>query len=321
MLGEDPRENRIAEWFRGLTMGVRIQIILFSVVGIVLAAVGSIALIQEAPVLLPTVVPDSKPVPGETPRMAATNVVKDWRTAEAMAGKQRGPDVAAEGKGEVEAMRKLVSMDPNDADSWDRLGKSLFSSGQHAEAIRAFQRALEIKPGVAEVLANLGVTLKTSGEMTEYEKIVQSLALVDPKLARDLMEFSPKKEITPAASSTPPPTPAPSSPQPASAGQNESGEIGALRKLVAMDPKDADSWDRLGKALFVSGNHNEAVRCFEKSLELKPNVVEVLANLGVAYKTQGRKEAFEEVLAKLTALDPKTGEQLKAFVPAPLEKR
>ena len=197
MLGEDPRENRIAEWFRGLTMGVRIQIILFSVVGIVLAAVGSIALIQEAPVLLPTVVPDSKPVPGEITRVAATNVVKDWRTAEAMAPKQKGPDVAAEGKGEVEAMRKLVSMDPNDADSWDRLGKSLFSSGQHAEAIRAFQRALEIKPGVAEVLANLGVTLKTSGEMTEYEKIVQSLALVDPKLARDLMEFSPSKTGNP----------------------------------------------------------------------------------------------------------------------------
>jgi len=320
MVGDDPREHRISEWFRGLTMGVRIQIILFSVVGIVLAAVGSIALIQEAPVLLPTVVPDSKPVPGETPRVAATNVVKDWRTAEAMAAKQKGPNVAAEGKGEVEAMRKLVSMDPNDADSWDRLGKSLFSSGQHAEAIRAFQRALEIKPGVAEVLANLGVTLKTSGEMTEYEKIVQSLALVDPKLARDLMEFSPSKTGTPESSSTPPPTPS-SPPQSDSVGQNESGEIGALRKLVAIDPKDADSWDRLGKALFVSGNHNEAVRCFEKSLELKPSVVEVLANLGVAYKTQGRKEAFEEVLAKLTALDPKTGEQLKAFVPAPLEKR
>lgn len=320
MLGEDPRENRIAEWFRGLTMGVRIQIILFTVVGIVLAAVGSIALIQEAPVLLPAVVPDSKPVPGETPRVAATNVVKDWRTAEAMAAKQKGPEVAAEGKGEVEAMRKLVSMDPNDADSWDRLGKSLFSSGQHAEAIRAFQRALEIKPGVAEVLANLGVTLKTSGEMTEYEKIVQSLALVDPKLARDLMEFSPGKTGTPESSSTHPPAQS-SPPQSDSVGQNESGEVGALRKLVAMDPKDADSWDRLGKALFVSGNHNEAVRCFEKSLELKPNVVEVLANLGVAYKTQGRKEAFEEVLAKLTALDPKTGEQLKAFVPASLEKR
>jgi len=233
-----------------------------------------------------------------------------------MAAKQKGPDVAAEGKGEVEAMRKLVSMDPNDADSWDRLGKSLFSSGQHAEAIRAFQRALEIKPGVAEVLANLGVTLKTSGEMTEYEKIVQSLALVDPKLARDLMEFSPGKTGSSESSSTPPPTPSTSSPQSASVGQNESGEIGALRKLVAMDPKDADSWDRLGKALFVSGNHNEAVRCFEKSLDLKPNVVEVLANLGVTSKSKGDKSLYEKVLEKLSTLNPKTAKELEAYQPA-----
>jgi cytochrome c-type biogenesis protein CcmH/NrfG len=316
MLGEDPRENRIAEWFRGLTMGVRIQIVLFSVVGIVLAVVGSIALIQEAPVLLPAVVPDSKPVPGETPRVAATNVIKDWRTAEAMAAKQKGPDVAAEGKGEVEAMRKLVSMDPNDADSWDRLGKSLFSSGQHAEAIRAFQRALEIKPGVAEVLANLGVTLKTSGEMTEYEKIVQSLALVDPKLARDLMEFSPGKTGAPESSSTPP-TPSTSSTQSASVGQNESGEIGALRKLVAMDPKDADSWDRLGKALFMVKNYDEAIQCFEKSLELKPDVLEVLANLGVTSKSKGDKNRYAKVLEKLSTLDPKTAKELEAYQPAP----
>jgi cytochrome c-type biogenesis protein CcmH/NrfG len=316
MLGEDPRENRIAEWFRGLTMGVRIQIVLFSVVGVVLAVVGSIALIQEAPVLLPTVVPDSKPVPGETPRVAATNVVKDWRTAEAMAPKQKGPDVAAEGKGEVEAMRKLVEVDPNDANSWDRLGKSLFSSGQHAEAIRAFQRALEIKPGVAEVLANLGVTLKTSGEMTEYEKIVQSLALVDPKLARDLMEFSPSKTGAPESSSTPPPTPS-SPPQSDSVGQNESGEVGALRKLVAMDPKDADSWDRLGKALFVVKNYDEAIQCFEKSLELKPDVVEVLANLGVTSKSKGDKNRYEKVLEKLSTLDPKTAKELEAYQPAP----
>jgi cytochrome c-type biogenesis protein CcmH/NrfG len=297
-------------------MGVRFVFVLFSVVGVVLAVVGSIALIQEAPVLLPTVVPDSKPVPGETPRVAATNVVKDWRTAEAMAPKQKGPDVAAEGKGEVEAMRKLVEVDPNDANSWDRLGKSLFSSGQHAEAIRAFQRALEIKPGVAEVLANLGVTLKTSGEMTEYEKIVQSLALVDPKLARDLMEFSPSKTGAPESSSTPPPTPS-SPPQSDSVGQNESGEVGALRKLVAMDPKDADSWDRLGKALFVVKNYDEAIQCFEKSLELKPDVVEVLANLGVTSKSKGDKNRYEKVLEKLSALDPKTAKELEAYQPAP----
>ena len=313
MLGEDPRENWLAEWFRGLTMGVRIQIILFSVVGIVLAVAGGIALIQEPTVLLPLVAPDSRPVPGEPTRVKATNAVKDWRNAESMKKEiPQGSQVGAEGKGEVEAMRKLVAMEPNDSDSWNRLGKSLYTSGQNAEAVRAFQRALEIKPGVAEVLANLGVTLKTTGEMTEYEKIVQSLALVDPKLARDLMEFSPEKIGPPVtegqgggASAEP------------SARTDESGEIGALRKLVAMDPKDADSWDRLGKALFVAQKLDEAIQSFEKSLELKPDVVEVLANLGVTSKSKGDKSRYAKVLEKLSTLDPKTAKELEAFQPAP----
>ena len=313
MLGEDPRENWLAEWFRGLTMGVRIQIILFSVVGIVLAVAGGIALIQEPTVLLPLVAPDSKPVPGEPTRVKATNAVKDWRNAESMKKEiPQGSQVGAEGKGEVEAMRKLVAMEPNDSDSWNRLGKSLYTSGQNAEAVRAFQRALEIKPGAAEVLANLGVTLKTTGEMTEYEKIVQSLALVDPKLARDLMEFSPEKIGPPVtggqgrgASAEP------------SARTDESGEIGALRKLVAMDPKDADSWDRLGKALFVAQKLDEAIQSFEKSLELKPDVVEVLANLGVTSKSKGDKSRYAKVLEKLSTLDPKTAKELEAYQPAP----
>jgi len=313
MLGEDPRENWLAEWFRGLTMGVRIQIILFSVVGIVLAVAGGIALIQEPTVLLPLVAPDSRPVPGEPTRVKATNAVKDWRNAESMKKEiPQGSQVGAEGKGEVEAMRKLVAMEPNDSDSWNRLGKSLYTSGQNAEAVRAFQRALEIKPGVAEVLANLGVTLKTTGEMTEYEKIVQSLALVDPKLARDLMEFSPEKIGPPVtggqgggASAEP------------SARTDEPGEIGALRKLVAMDPKDADSWDRLGKALFVAQKLDEAIQSFEKSLELKPDVVEVLANLGVTSKSKGDKSRYAKVLEKLSTLDPKTAKELEAFQPAP----
>ena len=313
MLGEDPRENWLAEWFRGLTMGVRIQIILFSVVGIVLAVAGGIALIQEPTVLLPVVAPDSKPVPGEPARKKATNVAKDWRTAESMKKEiPQGSQVNAEGKGEVEAMRKLVAMEPNDSDSWNRLGKSLYTSGQNAEAVRAFQRALEIKPGVAEVLANLGVTFKTTGEMTEYEKIVQSLALVDPKLARDLMEFSPEKIGTPVASSQGGGTSTEKS-----LGTVDSGEIGALRKLVEMDPKDADSWDRLGKALFVAQKLDEAIQSFEKSLELKPDVVEVLANLGVTSKSKGDKSRYAKVLEKLSTLDPKTAKELEAFQPAP----
>ena len=312
---DDPRENRIAEWFRSLTMGVRIQLVMFTLVGIVLGVAAAIALIKEPVVLLPTITPDSKPVAGEPVREGVANTGKEWREARLMTGQDGKIAQTAESKGEIEAMRSLVALKPGDADSWDRLGKSLYLAKQYDEAVKAFRKALEIQPDYAETLANLGVTLKTKGEMTEYEKTVQRLSLVDAKLAKSLMEFSPVVEAT---------TPSAGKGQPAvvvsaadQAAMQEPGEIGALRKLVAMDPKDADSLNGLGKALYQKGDLGEAVQCFEKSLTLKPGVEEVLANLGVALKTRGLTREYEKVLEKLAAVNSKTAEELKAFVPPP----
>lgn len=330
MLYDEFGENRIAAWFRGLTMTARIQIVLFSLVGVLLAIAGSIALIEQPAILLPTEGPDAKPVPGEpTNRPAAPNEAKIWRRAEGLMAQGAGAAMSVESKGEIEAMRKLVALKPEDADGWDRLGKSLYLAGVYDEAVRTFRKALELSPGNKEVLANLGVTLKTKGEMTEYEKVVDELAKLDAQMARDLMDFSPKKmetAMTPTSAtqasagqgSAAPPTPSPQIPASIPGGQakmndQQRGEIDALRKLVAMDEKDADSWDRLGKALYLAGEYEEAVKCFHKSLELKPGMQEVVANLGVTLKTKGDMAQYQQVLDQLTALNPQMGEDLKNF--------
>jgi Flp pilus assembly protein TadD len=315
MLVDDPRENRFAEWFRSLTMGVRIQLVMFSLVGIVLGVAVAISLIKEPAVLLPTITPDSKPVAGEPVRKEVVKTGEEWRNASLMMGQDGKIAQTAESKGEIEAMRRMVALKPEEADGWDRLGKSLYLAKQYDEAVKAFRKALEINPKSGEMLANLGVTLKTKGEMTEYEKTVQTLSLVDAKLAKSLMEFSPAVEGTTSSAGKGRPA-AVISPEEQEAMQ-ESGEVRALRKLVAMDPKDADSLDGLGKALYQKGNLKEAVECFEKALVLKPGVEEVLANLGVALKTQGSTREYEKVLAKLAVVNPKTAEDLKAFVPPP----
>ncbi len=323
MLYDEFGENRIAAWFRGLTMTARIQIVLFSLVGVLLTIAGSIALIEQPAILLPTEGPDAKPVPGEpTDRPAAPDEAKIWRRGEGLMAQGAGAAMSVESKGEIEAMRKLVNLKPDDADSWDRLGKSLYLAGVYDEAVKTFRKALELSPGNKEVLANLGVTLKTKGEMTEYEKVVDELAKVDDQMARDLMNFSPKQSATAMAGGTSapaaPPTPSleiPDSIPGARAKVNEQqrGEIDALRKLVAMDQKDADSWDRLGKSLYLVGEYEDAVKCFHRSLELKPGVMEVVANLGVTLKTKGDLAQYQQVLDQLTALNPQMGEDLKNF--------
>ena len=326
MFGDEPSDSRIAEWFRSLTMTARIQIVLFSLVGALLVIAGGIALIEQPAILLPAVGPDAQPVAGEpTNRPVAPDEAKLWRRAEGLMASGAGAAMTVEAKGEIEAMRKLVNLKPDDADSWDRLGKSLYMAGVYGEAVKNFRKALELSPGNKEILANLGVTLKTKGEMTEYEKVVDELAKVDAQMARELMDFSPKKSGATMAGSTPAPGTPPAAPSPkisaaipggeAKLNEQQRGEIDALRKLVAMDEKDADSWDRLGKALYLAGNYEEAVKCFHKSLELKPGVEEVLANLGVTLKTKGDMAQYQQVLDQLTALNPKTGEDLKNFDP------
>lgn len=296
-------------------MGVRIQLVMFTLVGIVLGVTAAISLIKEPVVLLPTITPDSQPVAGEPVREEVAKTGKEWREAKVMMGQDGKMAQGAESKGEIEAMRRLVALKPEEADGWDRLGKSLYVAKQYDEAVKAFRKALEINPKSGEMLANLGVTLKTKGEMTEYEKTVQTLSLVDAKLAKSLMEFSPSVEGTASSAGKGQPAAVVSAAD--QAAMEEPGEIRALRKLVAMDPKDANSLDGLGKALYQKGNLKEAVECFDKALALKPGVEEVLANLGVALKTQGSTREYEKVLEKLAAVNPKTAEELKAFVPPP----
>ena len=296
-------------------MGVRIQLVMFTLMGIFLGVTAAISLIKEPVVLLPTITPDSQPVAGEPVREKVAKTGKEWREARVMIGQDGKMAPTAESKGEIEAMRRLVALKPEEADGWDRLGKSLYVAKQYDEAVKAFRKALEINPKSGEMLANLGVTLKTKGEMTEYEKTVQTLSLVDAKLAKSLMEFSPAVEATASSAGKGQPAAVVSAAD--QAAMEEAGEIRALRQLVAMDPKDADSLDGLGKALYQKGNLKEAVGCFEKALALKPGVAEVLANLGVALKTQGSTREYEKVLEKLAAVNPKTAEELKAFVPPP----
>ena len=191
MLYDEFGENRLAAWFRGLTMTARIQIVLFSLLAVFLAIGASIALIEQPAILLPTEGPDAKRVPGEpTNRPAAPNEAKIWRRAEGLMAKGAGSAMSVESKGEIEAMRKLVALKPDDADSWDRLGKSLYLAGVYDEAVKTFRKALELSPGNKETLANLGVTLKTKGDLAQYQQVLDQLTALNPKMGEDLKNFA-----------------------------------------------------------------------------------------------------------------------------------
>lgn len=316
MWQDDPEPNPIARWFRSLTMTARIQIIMFSVVGVVLAIVSGLALIKDPIILLPATGPDAVKVAGEPERAKAVEDGKTWRSGEGILSAKTSQGGQESNDGEVRALRKMVEMDPKDAGALDRLGKALYLQGKYQEAEKAFTDGLALQPDNTEMLANLGVALKTSGRVKQYDEVVAKLSALDPQKGMELKVFTVKGAEDKGKQEKPMALPTPSEPKTATEKQAQNqGELGALRQLVAMDPKDADNWDKLGKALYQNGDYEEAVGMFQKSLELKPGVLDVVANLGVTLKAKGDYANFDKLLLEVQKTSPETAAALKAFQP------
>src|SRR6476659_3969552 len=55
----------------------------------------------------------------------------------------------------VEVNRAILSIDPNDADAHNRLGKAQLELGNYREAYEAYKRAVELAPGNAIAQKNM----------------------------------------------------------------------------------------------------------------------------------------------------------------------
>ncbi len=77
-----------------------------------------------------------------------------------------------------------------------------------------------------------------------------------------------------------------------------------LRAVVAVADREAMAWSHLGTALSKSGQHEEATRAFERSLELDPNDIPGLFNLSIEQRRLGRHERALELCERAHSLAP-----------------
>ncbi len=80
--------------------------------------------------------------------------------------------------------------------------------------------------------------------------------------------------------------------------------IELLREVVASAGHVALAWSHLGTALSKSGQHEEATRAFERSLELDPSDLSGLFNLAIEQRRLGRHERALELCERAHSLAP-----------------
>ncbi len=104
--------------------------------------------------------------------------------------------------------------------------------------------------------------------------------------------------------------------QPAAASQQTPAQtppsmeaaVAALKQRIEQDPQNTENWLLYGRSMMALKNYPEAVRAYEKALQLQPDNSWVLASLAEAKAFAAGKGTFrgepEELLKKALALDP-----------------
>ena len=136
--------------------------------------------------------------------------------------------------------------DSNDVWGWRNKGGALYFLGKYTEAIKCYDKAIEIDPDNPVVWNNKGLALDSLGKydeaITSYDKAIK----IDPN---DADAWNNKGLALD------------------SLGKYDEA-ITSYDKAIKIDPNDADAWNNKGLALDSLGNTDDAKKCYDKSREL-----------------------------------------------------
>jgi tetratricopeptide (TPR) repeat protein len=188
----------------------------------------------------------------------------------------------------LKAFDKTVQMKPDDAELWARFAYAHVLVHRPAEAILGLQHALKLNPRYWYAASNCAVLLLQSERFEE--------ALVNFNLCDELQ-----------------PNQAPTLHGRAVALHNLNRfeeAVADSRRAQALDPTNAEICNNIGAALQKLGRYEEALEWFDRTLGLRPNFVGALNNKASALIEIQRFDEAVLVYRHLKKIDPITPRQI-----------
>jgi len=207
----------------------------------------------------------------------------------------------------AEQFRKVIELDPSDAQAYTNLGAIYGRMGMLQEATKELKTALSIKPGWPDALYNLGLVHMAMKNMDEAEKLFRQLVGDERKRAGEAIE---KTRFAPYACER------------LGLICLERGDVaGAMdeyRKATELSPGYPPPHYNLGLLYEKSGQYAKAQEEFQIVIKLSPDNSNAYLKLGEVYMKLGQPAKALEILQKGTKL---TGDPKLTAAAAQLEKK
>ena len=171
-------------------------------------------------------------------------------------------------------LREAVRLAPQNPECLSRLCSSLIKAGLWEDALEACQQAVLLDPSHVEALNNMGNVLRGLGRVTEAGACYQRCI--------NLMDTSASE----AGKPSPPP--------------NFYCKLRDLKLPVL--------YNNLGGVLKIQGKVMEAMACYQKVVQLNPNVAAAFTNLGSCQKELGLHEEAITTFMRALTLQPNFAE-------------
>ncbi|HYE66210.1 MAG TPA: tetratricopeptide repeat protein [Pyrinomonadaceae bacterium] len=217
---------------------------------------------------------------------------------------------------------KAVDADADYADAWAQAGFCNEKLGRHAEALKASNQAIRLRPNSPESHFNLGLAYFYLGQYKESSEAYRQVIRLDPynadahyvlgltygKLGRaeDEVQYY-KKAINL---------------KPDYAGAYEAlasaymrlgrhaEAVGAFKQLTLLKPGDANTFNSLGEAYVKMNKNDEGIEAFNQAIRLKPDFGKAYYNLGRAYLARGDRDNALVQYNILRTLNPDWADRL-----------
>jgi len=182
---------------------------------------------------------------------------------------------------ELESLDQALSLNPQDADTWQQRGITLRRLGREEEALESFDRALLLDPDMVAAWTNRGISLRRLDRTEQaLEAFERSLAL-DPEDARAWLRRGVALSIL----------------------NRHEESLASYDRSLALDEDDAWAWYDRGFALGSLNRHEEALASYDRALALDADHAWAWFNRGLELRNLSRHEEALASYDRTLALD------------------